>query len=333
MKTKKELREIRGWFPQEPVLKAPLKAQIAPVNISTSFKVRKWLHGFSAFITSLLWRQRSKRFKIEAVLYGVFIFLNFLIYFLVTSNIVSFYLFDFGLVILLFSYLALWWGISYFFKRKQPYKNHPTENMNPYLRLGGTVTCVIAIAVLVYSTYLLDFVYTAPENPSTTPFYLGLVGIFGLILGWGLLYLSRNRSKLVRGELFAILKVKKNTASENTRWSLRLGSAGGLFLVIFSVIQVANSGSGFFWWSGSVVYGEIGIVAGLILLAAGIIGLYGSVIGEKLGGGLMIVAGLFGLISNPIYGAVFGSLLVAGGIAALMEKPKIATPIEKSLFQ
>jgi hypothetical protein len=131
----------------------------------------------------------------QAVLFGVFVFFNFSFYFLVTSKLINFYWYDFGLLMLPISYFTLQWVISLYFKRKEPYQNHPSENMNPNLRLGGTIICVIAIAVLVYSTYLTDFVYSTSENPSTFPFYLGLVGIFVFLLGWGIFMLGRKRSK------------------------------------------------------------------------------------------------------------------------------------------
>jgi hypothetical protein len=145
-----------------------------------------------------------------------------------------------------------------------------------------------------------------------------------------------NRKRIyssARGELFAIPKIKKTTVNEKTKLSLRLGGAGGLFIVILSMVQLANSGSGFFWWSGSVVYGEIVVVSGLIAFAAGIIGLFGASIGKKLGGRIMIVAGFFGLISAPLYGVVFGGLMIAGGVVALIEKPKMVTTPGQDLFQ
>jgi hypothetical protein len=198
MNVKKTLQNrIRGWFPKEPVLKAPLKTQIGPVNRSRSFKARRWLHGTSAFIRAL-WCQRSLRTKIGAVLLGVVIFLNFFLYFLITNNLVSRYLYNFGLTILPISYFALQWVVSLYFRRKEPFKNLPSENMNPTLRLGGTIICVIAVAVMAYSTYMIDFVYSnTHENPSTIPFYLGLVGLFVFLLGWGLFMLGRKRTKII----------------------------------------------------------------------------------------------------------------------------------------
>jgi hypothetical protein len=195
MTTKKSLESrIRGWFPQEPVLKMPHKAQIAPVNRNLNFKMRRWLHGTLAFITSLLWRQRSKRFKIGAILLGFFVFFDFFMYFLVETNSVNFVWFNLGLLIINGSYLTLQWLVSFYFGRKEPYKNHP--NINPNLRLAGIIICVTAGALLLYSTYLISFVYSTPETASTIPFYLGLVGSLVFLLGWGLYMLWCKINKL-----------------------------------------------------------------------------------------------------------------------------------------
>lgn len=123
------------------------------------------------------------------------VFVSFFMSFLVTT-LVSFYWIPFGLFILPIIYFTLHWLISLHFKRKEPYKKHPYENLNPNLRLGGTIIGVIAGAILVYSYYLTLFVYSTLENPSTIPFYLDLVGLFVFLLGWGLYMLWRKRNKL-----------------------------------------------------------------------------------------------------------------------------------------
>ena len=199
MTVKKSLgNRIRGWFPQEPVLKAPLNVKIAPLNSSTSFKVRRWLHGTSAFIMSLLWRQRSKRSKIGAMLFGSFVLFDFFLYFLVASKVINFFWFNFGLLILMVSYFSLQWLISFYFKGKEPYKNKP--NISPNLRLGGIISSGIAGAILVYSYYLAFFVYSVPQNASTVPpllgFYLNLLALFMISLGFGLYMLWRKRNKI-----------------------------------------------------------------------------------------------------------------------------------------
>jgi len=192
MNVKKSLENrLRGWLPQEPVLKAPLKAQISPVNRGLSFKARRWLHGFSAFMISL-WRHSSLRFKMKTALFGVLVLSEFFMFFLVTRNLIGFYSYNFAVFMLLLGYGALQWGISRYLERKEPHKNQPIENMNP-LRLGGTIIGVAAVPVLVYSTYLMDFVY--PKNPSAFPFYLTLVGVFMFLIGWGLFAVGRKRSK------------------------------------------------------------------------------------------------------------------------------------------
>ena len=124
---------------------------MAPVTRCQSFKVRRWLHGTSAFITYLLWRQRIKRFKIDTILFGFFVFSGFFLLFLVAEHLVNFYWSNFGLLTLMASYFTLQWLISSYFNRKEPCKNHP--NINPNLRLSGTIMSVIAGAILVYSYY------------------------------------------------------------------------------------------------------------------------------------------------------------------------------------
>jgi hypothetical protein len=195
MNVKKSLENrVRGWFPQEPVLKVPLKAQMAPVNRSQSFKIKRWLHGTSAFITSLLWRQRSKRFKIGAILFGSFVLINFFLVFLVTNNSVNFFWFNFAWLTLMLSYNTLQLLISYYFKRKEPYKNHPI--ISPNLRLGSIIIGVIGGAILVCSYLLILFVISTPTNFSTFPFYLGIVALLMFLLGLGLDMEWRKRNKI-----------------------------------------------------------------------------------------------------------------------------------------
>ena len=45
----------------------------------------------------------------------------------------------------------------------------------------GTIFFAISLAIAGYGQYLTSYVYNTPENPSTTPFY---VGIFALLLGF-----------------------------------------------------------------------------------------------------------------------------------------------------
>jgi hypothetical protein len=89
MNIKKSLdNRIRGWFPQEPALKMTLKARMTTVNRSTSFKVRRWLHGFSAFMHSLI-GHISLRTKLNVLAFGIGIFTIELLYFLTIRHLVS----------------------------------------------------------------------------------------------------------------------------------------------------------------------------------------------------------------------------------------------------
>lgn len=326
---------VRGWLPKEAnVPKVPNKKGIqtrmeTDKQNSTSFKTKRWLHGSSAFI-SALWRQRSRKFKLDAIFFGVFLIILLLP--LVTTDLVNFHLYDFGVWIFLISYFLLRWSVSFYFERKTLRNNHSSEEMSTKLRLGGTIVCVFAFALWVYSRYLLDFVYLAPANPSPLPFYLGLLGILLLSLGWGIFIFGRKRSK---NSLNARLQTTPNNfiqrenekivVNEKVRWSSGLGYFGGFFFALFSILQVINSGSGFVWWNGRFVYGIVVFFSGIIDLAAGIIGSYGAFIGKKQGGNIMITAGILGLLCAPIYGIVFGGLLILGGAIAYIEKPCVAS--------
>ena len=195
MVTKSLRNRVRGWFPQEPTLKTPVKTQLAPVNNNLSFKVRRWLHGTSAFITALLWRQRSRRFKMQSMLYGFFIFSSLLLLVLFTNKMVSYYWVNFGQLLLFLGFFSLSWVIDLYLKKRET-QNQPRQN---FTKAGGTIVCLAGVGVLIYSTYLLDFVYpnSTPEGASTLPFYLGLVGLFMLLLGWGLSVLGRKPTKIV----------------------------------------------------------------------------------------------------------------------------------------
>ena len=195
MNVKKSLQNrIRGWLPQEQVSKIPFHAQIVPINLSLSFKVRRWLRGFSAFITAL-WCQRSLRFKMQAVFFGAFAFLSVFMFFLGANNLVGSSWNDFGWFMLLVGYGALQAVIYRYSERREPRKNQPIKNMNPSLRFGSTILCVLGVAIFGYSIYLTDFVYNTFENSSTIPFYLLLLGLLVYMLGLGIFALGRKGSK------------------------------------------------------------------------------------------------------------------------------------------
>lgn len=198
MNVKKKSLEnrIRGWLPQEPVLKMPLKAPMAPVNSSLSFRARRWLHGASAFISSLM-SQISLKTKLILLAFGLAIFTTWLLYFLTISNFISdFVLLWVGKVVpsaLMILIIALY---SYdYFKKRIYRKNYPSENRSPILRFWGTIIGVIGGAIITISYLLTLFEFSFPEL-STIPFYLGLVGLLVGLSGWGLYMEWRKRNKL-----------------------------------------------------------------------------------------------------------------------------------------
>jgi hypothetical protein len=204
MTVKKSLENrIRGWFPQEPVLKAPLKTHSATVSRKRSFKVRRWLHGTAAFILSLL-RQSKKLVLIIAILIGnslIFPLLNYLS--IETNNFVVFFWAEqiamFGLVLLMIVVTY-----QYFFKKKAASsetlkQNKVRQSMKPNLGLWGAIVEMIALTMWFSANYLTTFVYPTPETsstaPSNIPSYLGLVGVLVFLLGWGLFYLGWKQNK------------------------------------------------------------------------------------------------------------------------------------------
>ena len=200
MTLKKSLENrIRGWLPKEPVLKAPLKAQIAPVNRSSSFKVRRWLHGISAFTLSLL-GQISLRTKVKLLAFGIGIFTIELLYFLTIRNFVSGFVNLWGGRMAEFSFFLLIVGdyFYYYFKNKASHKNHLSESINPNLRLWGNIATVIgflmgfsAIILINFYDYFLD-----SNGVFIVPFYLGLGAFFVLLFGFWLSMEWRKRNKL-----------------------------------------------------------------------------------------------------------------------------------------
>ncbi len=207
MTVKKSLgRRIRGWFPQEPnASKAPSKTDFQsrigtdkPKQKSLSFKTRRWLHGTSAFISSLM-SQISLKTKLLIIAFGLGIFTTWLLYFLTISNFISDLIFFWaGKVVpsALMILIIAFYSYDYFNKRTYR-KNHPIVNVNPNLRLMGMIIGGIAGAILVSSyLLLLSFVFSSPVNPSTIPFYLDVAGSFMGFLGWGLYMLWRKRNKL-----------------------------------------------------------------------------------------------------------------------------------------
>jgi hypothetical protein len=198
MNMKKSLESrIKGWFPQEPVFKAPLKVQkMASFNRNRSFKVRRWLHGASAFISSLM-SQISLKTKLLTLAFGFGIFSTWLLYYLTINDFIGgFGLLWVGRIFPSALFILVIASYAYdFFKNRAYRKNHPSESISSILRLWGTIIGVIGGAIVTVSYFLTLFEYSFPEL-STIPFYLDLVGGLIFLLGWGLYVKWRQRNKL-----------------------------------------------------------------------------------------------------------------------------------------
>ncbi len=198
MNVKKSLENrIRGWLPKEPVLNAPFKAQIVPVDRSLSFKVRRWLHGTSAFISSLI-GQINLRTKILMLAFGIGIFTIWFLYSLTMNNLISGFALLWGGRLVdysVFLFVVVYYSYDYF-KKRASHKNLLSENINPNLRLGGIIIGVIGGAILVCSYLLRLFVDSTPQVPATAPFYLDIAALLMLLFGFGLDMEWRKRNKL-----------------------------------------------------------------------------------------------------------------------------------------
>jgi hypothetical protein len=195
MNVKKSLESrIRGWFPQEPVLKVPLKTKMASVNRNRSFKVRRWLHGTSAFISSLM-GQISLKTKLLWLAVGFGIFSTWLLYYLTINDFIGGFALHWAGMIVPNAFLILIIALyAYDFFKNRPYrKSHPS--ISPILKFWGTIIGLIGGAVLAISYLLTLFEFSFPEL-STIPFYLGLLGLLVSLSGWGLYIEWRKRNKL-----------------------------------------------------------------------------------------------------------------------------------------
>lgn len=200
MNVKKTLESrIRGWFPQEPVLKAPLKAQIAPINRSSSFKVRRWLHGTSAFISSLL-GQISLITKILVLAFGIGIFTIGFLYFLTINNLISGFvnlwvgrIVDVSVLLL----VVVYYSYDYF-KNKLSHKNHLSESINPNLKLWGNIATIIGLLMGLSAIILINFFdyFLDSNGVLLVPFYFGLGAFFVILFGFWLSMEWRKRNKL-----------------------------------------------------------------------------------------------------------------------------------------
>jgi CDP-diglyceride synthetase len=197
MTVKKSLQNrIRGWFPQEPVFKAPQRTKMASINRNRSFKVRRWLHGASAFTYSLM-SQISLKTKLLTLAFGLAIFSTWLLYYLTINDFIGAFVLNWtGRIVPSALFILIIASYAYdYFKNRAYRKSHPSENRSPILRLSGTIIGVIGGAIVTISYFLTLFELSFPEL-STIPFYLGLFGSLVFLLGWGLYVLWRKRNKI-----------------------------------------------------------------------------------------------------------------------------------------
>ena len=161
---------------------------MASVNRSRSFKVRRWLHGTSAFISSLM-GQISLRTKLLVLAFGFGIFSTWLLYYLAINDFIgNFALLLAGRIVPNAFFILIIASYAYdYFKNRAYRKNYPSKSISPILRQWGTIIGVTGGAIVTVSYFLTLFEYSFPEL-STIPFYLGLVGALVFLLGVGTLY-------------------------------------------------------------------------------------------------------------------------------------------------
>lgn len=203
MKAKRSLESrIRGWLPQEPSV--PRRMELKPRirrnqqgQNRLGFKVRRWLVGFSAFMGSLC-RQRSVRTKGIILAFAAIVLAGFVLYFLADRHLISNSMILWGTWVFQGGFLLylIVDSLYHYFKDRASGKNRLTVNVSPSLRLAGIFVCGVAAAVMV-STYFLElYVYISPENPSTIPFYLGILALLLYLFGLGLYMEWRKKNKL-----------------------------------------------------------------------------------------------------------------------------------------
>ncbi len=205
MRLKKSLENnVRGWLPKEPTVSKTSTRIDSKTRIENAkrkqdspiFKTRTWLHGASAFISSLM-GQISLKTKILVLVFGLGIFTTLLLYYLTINDFIGdFVLFWTGKIVPNAFLILIIATYSYdYFKKRAYRKNHPGQNISPILRLCGTIIGVIGGAILAIS-YFLTLIEYSFTDLSTIPFYLNLVGLLVFLLGWGLYIKWRKVNKL-----------------------------------------------------------------------------------------------------------------------------------------
>ena len=112
------------------------------------------------------------------------------------------------------------------------------------------------------------------------------------------------------------------------RQSFVLGLVGGIFAILVALFEIVIGvlGSASSVESARLVYA----LSGISCFAAGVVGIFGGVVGKKLGGVLMIVAGVLALLGASLFGFFPFVLLLLGGVIALGEKTTLPTVAVKT---
>jgi hypothetical protein len=203
MKAKKKFENnIRGWLPKEPTISKKSANHIMKIENAKSkqdspiFKTQKWLHGASAFISSLM-RQISLKNKLLVLAFGFGIFSTWLLYYLTINYFIG-------------GFVLLWVGRIFpstlniliiasivfdYFKNREYRKNHPSQTISPIMRLWGIIIGVTGGAIVMIS-YFLTLLNNYFIELSIIPFYLDIVGLLVSLLGYGLYMEWRKRNKL-----------------------------------------------------------------------------------------------------------------------------------------
>jgi hypothetical protein len=92
--------------------------------------------------------------------------------------------------------------------------------------------------------------------------------------------------------------------------------------IAFFCIELLSPVRTFFWWSGAYISGNYLLFSGITVLIAGIVGMYGAVIGKKRGAVLMFATGIIILLSASLLFTFIGIFMLAGGIFTIREKPQ-----------
>jgi hypothetical protein len=158
------------------------------------FKIRRWLHGTSAFLSSLM-SQISLRTKLLVLAFGFGIFSSWLLYYFTINDFIGGFVLDWAArvvpsVLFLFIIASYAYGYS---KNRAYRKSHSSENISPNLRVWGTIFGVTGGVILTISYFLTLFAF---PKLSITPFYLGIVGMLVFLVGWGIYIKWRKSNKL-----------------------------------------------------------------------------------------------------------------------------------------